>query len=46
MLEGVYNLLCKNEELGQDALQVLGDIAEAEPKFFGKQFDLLFKTIV
>jgi hypothetical protein len=42
MLESITNLLKNNEDLGEDALGVLSETVEADPKFFKKQFELFF----
>jgi len=45
LLEAVYALLLKDEDMGSTAIQVLNDIAETEPKFFKKHFDMLFNVV-
>lgn len=45
MLETVYILLLEDENLGEDALTVVSDIVEAEPKFFKKHFNILFQSM-
>ena len=45
ILEVTYSLLVEDETVGEDILQVLSDIAEAEPKFFRKHFLLVFQTM-
>lgn len=42
MMEITVSLLSSDEDLGKDCLAVLGEIAENEPKFFKKHFNLLF----
>jgi len=39
LYEGVYVLMSMDEKMGEDALSVLGDIAESDPKFLKKSFD-------
>ena len=39
MYEWVYVLMSIDEKMGEDALSVLGDIAESDPKFLKKSFD-------
>ena len=34
-----------NKTQGQDALEVISEITEAEPKFFKQHFSLLFETV-
>ena len=45
MLETTYNLLTNDIDKGERALEVLEEIAEAEPKFFKKNFDIVFETM-
>jgi len=39
MINCSLEILYKDEDLGQDALETIIDIAENEPKFFKKSFD-------
>lgn len=43
ILETTYNLLIDDETIGEEVLQVLSDISEAEPKFYRKNFLLVFQ---
>jgi hypothetical protein len=45
MLEAVYSLLLQDEYMGENALTVLEDIAETEPKFYKKNFKIVFETM-
>lgn len=45
MLEATYALLNEDETYGEDALTVISDIVETEPKFFKKNFGLLFESM-
>lgn len=42
LLETVYALLIEDDAVGEDALTVVSDIIDSEPKFFKKYFNELF----
>jgi len=45
LLDTTASLLLADEEVGEEALEVVGDIVESEPKFFLKSFEYYFSTL-
>lgn len=45
MLQTTYDVLKKNEDLGEDCMEVFSDIVDAEPKFIRRNFPTFYQGV-
>lgn len=45
MLQTTYDVLKKNEDLGEDCMEVFSDIVDAEPKFIRRNFPIFYQGV-